>query len=129
MVEPSLVPVGLDLGGEAAGLLCVGEGGVAVPGGGVGVGEIDEETCAGPDEVSRETCKSVGELVDGVGCTEACQGVAAPAIEMGIAQEQERQRGVGGEQAGGGVEGSPGVVSVSGDGEGFAVGGGEPGRE
>jgi hypothetical protein len=34
--------VGFDLCGEVAGLLCVGERGVAVTGGGVGVGEVDE---------------------------------------------------------------------------------------
>lgn len=37
-----MLSVGFDLCGQAAGLLCVGEGGVAVTSGGVGIGEIDE---------------------------------------------------------------------------------------
>ena len=51
MVEPSLLPVGFDLGSEAAGLPHVGECGLAVTGGGVGVGEVDEQAGAGAGEV------------------------------------------------------------------------------
>jgi hypothetical protein len=66
-------------------------------------------------------------LVDGVGCADACQGVAAPAVEVGVAEEQEGQRGVdgvGGQQTGSDVEGSSRVVRVTGGGEGLTVCGG-----
>ena len=68
-------------------------------------------------------------MVDRVGVAELGQGVAAPAVEVGAAEEQERQRrvrGVGGEQGGGVVERAQRVVAVAGGGEGFAVRGGEP---
>jgi hypothetical protein len=123
------VPVGFDLGCEASGLAGVGEGGVAVTGGGVGVGEVDEEAGAGADEVGWQAGEGCGEVVDGFGCADAGEGVAAPAVEVGVAQEQEWERGVDGvgwEQGGGGVEGSSRVVGVACGGEGFAVGSGQP---
>jgi hypothetical protein len=90
---------------------------------------VDEEAGAGADEVGREAGEGVGELVDGLGCAGAGEGVAAPAVEVGGAEEQEGQRGVDGvgrDQAGSGVEGSSRVIGVAGGGEGFAVRGGQP---
>jgi hypothetical protein len=123
------MPVGFDLRGEAASLSGIGEGGVAAASGSIRVSEIDQQTGAGADEVHRESGQGVGELTDRVGCAEAGEGVAAPAVEVGAAEEQERQCGVDGvgrEQLGRGVEGSARVVGVAGGGEGFAVRGGQP---
>jgi hypothetical protein len=53
LVEPALLSVGFDLGSEAVGLPHVGKCGLAVTGGGVGVGEVDEQAGAGADEVGR----------------------------------------------------------------------------
>jgi hypothetical protein len=69
----------------------VGERGVPVSSGGVGVGEIDQQAAAGADERGRETGEGIGELVDGFGGAEAGEGMTAPAVEVGAAEEHERQ--------------------------------------
>lgn len=78
-----LMPVGFDLRCESAGRAGEGAGGLAVACGGVGVGEVDQETVAGAGERGREAAECVGELVDGLGCGDAGDGVAAPAVEVG----------------------------------------------
>ncbi len=94
------------------------------------VGEVDQQAAAGADERGGERGKSVGELAYRVRCADAREGVAASAVKMRVGQEKERQFRVDGidrEECVGGVEGPPRVSGVAGCGEGFAVGGGEPG--
>ena len=96
MVESSLLAVGLDLRCETAGLPGVDECCVAVTGGGVGGGEVDEEAAAGTDKFIWQMGEGGGQLVDCVGCADASQGITAPAVKVCVAEEQKRQGGVDG---------------------------------
>ena len=64
------------------------------------------------------------------GAPTRAKAFAAPAIKVGLAKEQERQRGINGvarQQARSGVEGSPRVVPVTSGGKGFALRSSKPG--
>ena len=91
-----MLTVGLDLGRETACLPGVTKCCIAVTGGGVGIGQVDEQAGAGSDKVIREMGEGGGELVDRLWCAGAGEGVAVPAVEVGVAEEQERQCGVDG---------------------------------
>jgi hypothetical protein len=84
------VAVGLDLEGQSAGVARVSLGGLAVSGGGVRVGEVDEQACAGTDELGGHPVEGVFEVGDGFGVAEVSEGVATPALQVAVTEEQER---------------------------------------
>ena len=58
--------------------------------------EIGEEGRAGADPVRGQLGEGMGEAVDCVRFAEVGEGVAAPALEVDAAEEDERQGGVDG---------------------------------
>jgi hypothetical protein len=71
------------------------QGGVAVVGGSVGVGQVDEHPGAGAVERGGQPGQGVGQLVDGFRFAEASEGMSAPAVEVAVAEEEEGQTVVG----------------------------------
>lgn len=104
---------------------------VAVAGRYKGGRKVGAECGLGPDKSGVEPGEGVGEDGDGVGMTEAGEGVAAPAGEVyGVEGDIGLVvGGIAGQEGGGVVEGVQAGAGVVVCGEGFAVGGGEPGLQ
>ena len=67
------------------------ERGVSVSGLGERVGEIDEQSCSRAYERFGHAWQDVGELLDRFRLAELAEGVPSPSVEVGSAEEQERQ--------------------------------------
>jgi hypothetical protein len=60
----------------------------------IGVGEIDKQASSCSNPTCREFCERTGQLVDRLGVADLRKGIATPSVEVGAAEEQERQRRV-----------------------------------